>query len=194
MRFWLALVVVALVGCGSAGPGPSPVGTPLSEPQLKFAVMDAGGKPAYCDPDFYPVARAGGEERNAVDDYPAIRADTSLYSAIVAHEHVGGGDLSDAQKLVVYKAWKLLRALQLSQSGNEYSFQYRAGQTTAGNAHYQMVSGTVRVGPRHGGASWDDRLDAKRGRRSRRSPGARGRQHGSAGGPSHGSRCAGRRP
>jgi len=145
MRFWLALVVVALVGCGSAGPGPSPVGTPLSEPQLKFAVMDAGGKPAYCDPDFYPVARAGGEERNAVDDYPAIRANTSLYSAIVAHEHVGGGDLSDAQKLVVYKAWKLLRALQLSQSGNEYSFQYRAGQTTAGNAHYQMVSGTVRV-------------------------------------------------
>jgi hypothetical protein len=145
MRFVLALVAVALVGCGSVGPGPSAVGTPLSEPQLKFAVIDAAGKPAYCDPDFYPIARAGGEEKNAVDSYPTIRADASAYAAIVAHEQLPGGELSDAQKLVVYRAWKVLRAVPLSQSGNEYSFQYRTAHTTAGSAQYQMVSGTVRV-------------------------------------------------
>jgi len=34
---------------------------PITEPQLKFAVMDAAGKPVFCDSDFYPVAREGGE-------------------------------------------------------------------------------------------------------------------------------------
>jgi hypothetical protein len=49
--------------------------------------------------------------------------------------------LTDAQKLTVYRAWKLIRALTLMQNGNQYSFSYRAVETGG----YQMVSGTVRV-------------------------------------------------
>jgi len=143
MRLALAVLVVATVACGSATPAPA-VGTPLNTTQLKFAVMDSVGKPVYCDPDFYPIARTGGEEANAVSTYPQIRSDAETYAAIVAHERLPAGDLTDAQKLVVYRAWKLLRAVTLTPSGADYSFLYRV-QSKGGSAAYEMVSGTVRV-------------------------------------------------
>lgn len=144
MRFAWALLALAVAACGTASPPPTPVGSPLTQPELKFAVMDAVGKPVYCDPDFYPIARQGGEEANAISTYPQIKADAEAYAAIVAHEHLPSGDLTDAQKLVAYRAWKLLRALILTDtySGQEYVFQYRI-QPTGGT--YQMVGGTVRV-------------------------------------------------
>jgi hypothetical protein len=143
MKLALALMVLGAVACGSATPPPV-AGSPLSVPQLKFAVMDSVGKPVYCDPDFYPVARVGGEQANAISMYPQIKADAETYSAIVAHERLPSGDLPDAQKLTVYRAWKLLRALPLTQQGNEYSFQYRI-QSSTGSAAYEMVAGTVRT-------------------------------------------------
>src|SRR2546422_6372696 len=143
MRLALAVLVVATVACGSATPAPA-VGTPLNPTQLKFAVMDSVGRPVYCDPDFYPIARTGGEEANAVSTYPQIKADTETYAAIVAHEHLPSGDLTDTQKLVVYRAWKALRALTLTQAGAGYWFQYRV-QSKGGSAASEMVSGTVHV-------------------------------------------------
>src|SRR5438067_11185483 len=139
MRLALAALVVATVACGSATPAPA-VGAPLNGTQLKFAVMDSVGNPVYCDPDFYPIARQGGEEANAVSTYPQIKADAEAYAAILAHEHLPSGDLTDAQKPSVYRAWKLLRALTLTEtySGQEYVFEYRVfffKQKTA----YEMV-------------------------------------------------------
>ncbi len=146
MRFGRAAVVatVALVACASAHL-PAPVGSPLTVPSLKFAVMDAVGKPVHCDPDFYPIARQGGEQASAIALYPQIKAETVTYSAIVAHEHVPAGDLTDAQKLTVYRAWKQLRVVGLTQSGNVYSFRYRTNQSTTNASQYQLVTGTVRV-------------------------------------------------
>ena len=143
MRWLLGLLVAATLACGSATPAPV-VGSPLTVAQLKFAVMDSAGKPVYCDPDFYPIARLDGEQANAVSTYPQIKADAEVYAAIVAHEHLPSGDLTDGQKLVVYRAWKLLRVVTLTQNGNEYSFQFRV-QSKTGSAAYEMVVGTVRV-------------------------------------------------
>jgi len=106
--------------------------------------MDAAGPPIYCDRDFYPVARAGGELASAIAQYPQIRADAGLYSTIVAHEHLPSGELTDDQKLVLYRAWKLLGALTLTQSDSDYSFSYRV-LSKGGAASYLTVSGTVRV-------------------------------------------------
>jgi hypothetical protein len=140
-----ALAALAIMACGSAAGTPAPVGTPLTVDQLKFAVIDAVGPPIYCDPDFYPLERPGGEQANAITRYPEIRADAAVYAAIVAHEHLPSGDLTDAQKLVVYRAWKRLRAMTLTQGpGSDYSFSYRV-QSTSGSASYLMVTGTVRV-------------------------------------------------
>jgi hypothetical protein len=142
MKFAFALLAaIGIVACGAAGSGGSTVGSPESIDQLKFAVMDTAGKPAYCDPDFYPLAREGGEQASATARYPQIQADAEVYAAILGHEHLPGGQLTDAQKLTVYRAWKLLRALTLTQSGNQYSFSYRAIKSGG----YAMVAGTVRV-------------------------------------------------
>ena len=139
MRTVLVFVLLAAVACGSAGQ--TPVGTPLSEAQLRFAVMDSAGKPVWCDPDFYPIAREGGEQANAIARYPEIKADGAAYSAIVAHEHLPEGDLTDAQKLVLYRAWKLLGAVKLTMDGSRYSFDYTVGSKSGG---YERVAGSVR--------------------------------------------------
>jgi hypothetical protein len=133
----LVVALVAAVACGSASSSPSPtIGSRLTVPQLEFAVIDAVGKPVYCDPDFYPIARQGGEEANAASMYPQIKADAETYAAILAHEHLPSGDLTDAQKLTVYRAWKLLRVVSLTANGSDqYSFQYRV-QSKSGSAAY----------------------------------------------------------
>jgi hypothetical protein len=140
----LALVLAA-VACGSTGPTPVVLGSPLHTAQLKFAVLDAVGNPVYCDPDSYPLARPGGEQASAISRYPEIKADTETYAAIIAHEHLPSGDLTDAQKLTLYRAWKLLRAVDLMMAGtSQYTFGYRV-QSKTGSAAYEMVMGTVRV-------------------------------------------------
>jgi hypothetical protein len=145
MRIAVALLVLACAACGTVTPAPAPaVGTPLTSSQLKFKVMDSVGKPVYCDRDFYPIARQGGEQANAITQYPVIKADNETYAAIVAHENLPTGDLTDAQKLVLYRAWKLLQALSLNPAGSDYSFSYRV-QSTNGTASYLLVTGSVRV-------------------------------------------------
>ncbi len=143
MRSAIVLVALAALACGNAAPNPV-VGTPLNTPQLKFAVVDSVGQPVYCDPDFYPIAREGGEQANAISMYGQIKSDPEVFAAIAAHEHLPSASLSDAQKLVAYRAWKLLRALILTQSGNAYSFQMRV-QAKTGGTTYEMVGGAVRV-------------------------------------------------
>ena len=141
-RFAAALAALVAVACGS--PGSPAVGSPLSMPQLKFAVIDAVGAPVYCDPDYYPIVRLGGEEQNADTYYPQIRSDATLYAAIVAHEHLPSGELSKAQRLTLYRAFKLLRALSLTPNGAAYSYSVRV-QVHNASAAYQLVSGTVRA-------------------------------------------------
>lgn len=146
MRFMVVVVLLA-VACGSAVPGPVP-GTPLTVPEMKFAVMDDVGKPQYCDPDFWPLVVQ--EMPRALQQYPAIESDTVTYRAILRHENLPAGDLTDGQKLAVYRAWKLLRAVGLTAAGSDYSFQYLV--LTDGN--YQMVAGTVSQGGSVKVTSW----------------------------------------
>ena len=143
IKHWAALLLVfGIAACGSAA-GTS-TGSPLSVNQLKFKVLDEVGQPVYCDPDFYPIARLDGEKTNALAKYSEIKSDAELYATIVAHEHLPSGDLTDDQKFVLYRAWKLLRALTLTQTGSDYSFSYRV-LSKGGTASYLMVTGTVRV-------------------------------------------------
>jgi hypothetical protein len=141
MRLALALVLLVCSACGATTSVPAVV-SPLGIYELKFAVMDGVGRPVYCDPDFYPIAREGGEQANAIADYPQIKGDPVLYAAIAAHEHLPPGDLTDDEKLTLYRAWKLLRALNLTQAGTSYSFQYLV-QASGASLPYQRVTGTI---------------------------------------------------
>jgi hypothetical protein len=144
MRLNLAVgIALVAVACGSAGMVGG-VGTPLTIDQLKFKVMDAVGVPIFCDPDFYPIVREGGEQANADSYYPQIRADAELYDAIVEHEHLPSGDLDEAQKLTLYRAFKRLRALVLTKNGDSYTFEARV-QAQGSNTSIELVDGSVRV-------------------------------------------------
>src|SRR3954466_14075134 len=101
------LVVVALLlsACdGTAATSPTPVPSPLPQAELKYRVMDAAGRIWFCDPDFYPVARAeeGEIAKTKIDD---IRKDGETYAAIT--KRVG------TDTLAVYRDWKALNALVL---------------------------------------------------------------------------------
>jgi hypothetical protein len=147
MRFKLAVAIVLLaVACGSAGgtAGGGPIGSPLTYDQLKFRVMDAVGVPLFCDPDFFPIAREGGEESNADAYYSQIRANPQQYSAIVAHEHLPSGELNEADKLTLYQAFKRLRALILTQNGDSYTFEIRV-QSQSAQTGVELVDGSIRV-------------------------------------------------
>ncbi len=145
MKGKLAAVMAFLaVACGAAGNSAAVVGSPLAIDQLKFKVMDAVGTPVFCDPDFYPVARLGGEQASADTYYPQIRANAELYAAIVAHENLPSGDLDEAQKLTVYRAFKRLRALVITKGGDSYTFEIRV-QTKGSNNAVELVDGSVRV-------------------------------------------------
>ncbi len=139
MKRWAVILVVLAVACGSTT---APAGAPLTIDQLKFSVIDAAGPPAFCDPDFYPLARAGGEQASANAQYPQIRADAEVYNAIVEHEHLPSGELDDAQKLTLYRAFKRLRVLKLTPSGDAYSFAYTA---ISSSSSFSAVQGTVRT-------------------------------------------------
>ena len=141
-RVWGSLAIVFTIACGSASP--VPVGTTLNVYQLEFKVMDAVGAPVFCDPDYYPIVRAGGEEASAAAEYPKLRAQPDLYAAIVAHEGLpSGATLTGVQQLLAYRAYKRLRALVLTQSGNDYSFEFRAQSQSSSSI--ELVKGTVRV-------------------------------------------------
>ena len=139
-----AAIAFLAVACGAAGSGGAVVGSPLTVDQLKFKVMDAVGVPVFCDPDFYPIARLGGEQASADTYYPQIRANTELYAAIIAHENLPSGDLDETQKLTVYRAFKRLRALVLTKSGDNYTFEIRI-QSKGSNTAVELVDGSVRV-------------------------------------------------
>jgi Hint domain-containing protein len=140
-RVLAALILLFAIACGAAAP--SPIGNTLTVDELKFKVKDSVGAPVFCDPDYYPVARLGGEEANAIANYEAIRAQAGLYAAIIAHEHLPSGELTDSQKLTLYRAYKLLRALTLTQNGTDYAFEFRAQSQS--KTTIELVKGTVRI-------------------------------------------------
>jgi hypothetical protein len=144
-----ALVVAALLlaACGGGLPAASPTptaGTPLSVAELKYRVMDAAGRIEFCDPDFYPVARA--DERDLAQQHIGeIQADADTYAAIT--RRVG------ADVLAVYREWKALRALVLGQLTfgsptvkQAYPFSYRSTggpSATASKTSGLQVEGNV---------------------------------------------------
>ena len=141
----LALVALFVGACGGASVLGSPTPTlgpgPLTVPELKYRVMDAGGRISFCDPDFYPIARAD-ESDLARAKLAEIQADANTYAVITAR--VG------TDPLAVYREWKALRALSLMPAGADFAFAYRSNGAS-GNAtpdpkqNGKQIEGSVTV-------------------------------------------------
>ncbi len=126
--FLLATTMVTSLSC-AAPPSPTPP-VSYSLPQLEYRLIARYTDVFYCDPDFYPVARQGQEEKNALEQFPTIRADAAEFTAILDHMGLPDRDAySDQEKLLVYREHKKLSyAMQMTPTGNGYRFVLRTGQ------------------------------------------------------------------
>jgi Hint domain len=126
-------------------PTPSPTITPpasgaLTLAELKYRLIDRFGRLWYCDPDFYPVARAD-QDSLAESRFPEIQNDTATFNAILAHlGYAPSNAYTHAQKLAVYTDWKMLGALRLDPAGTAYHFTARF---TPDQKTGSLVDGTI---------------------------------------------------
>jgi hypothetical protein len=143
----LGLLVVACSPGTTPGPtilpGPSGGGT-LSAAALRLHLIDQLGPRWYCDPDEYPIA-VQDETTRMRDRWNDLVADTDAFAAIVAHEGLPSDpkQLSDDQRLTVYRLWKVLNSIQLDPIGSDrYRFDYTA-QPVAGATEGRRTAGII---------------------------------------------------
>jgi hypothetical protein len=102
----------------TASPSPAPGG--LTQAQLKYRLIDQFGRLLFCDPDFYPIARAD-EDSLAEQRFPDIQKDQPTFTAILAHLGIPqSSSYTHDQKLAIYRDWKMLNALQLHPQGGTF--------------------------------------------------------------------------
>ena len=80
----ILLGIVTILG-GGCVQQPTPPPTPpvtYSLPEMKYLLISNFDPVFYVDPDFYPIAREGQEEKNALEQFNTIKTDTIEFSAI----------------------------------------------------------------------------------------------------------------
>jgi hypothetical protein len=109
-------------------PGPSGGGT-LTTAELRLQLIDEFGPRWYCDPDSYPIA-VQDEMTRMRDRWVEILADREALIAIMDHEGLTSievANLTDDQRLAVYRVWKVLNSISLDPAGaGRYRFDYLA--------------------------------------------------------------------
>jgi Hint domain len=98
--------------------------------QLKYQLLAAYPDYFWCDPDLYPIARAGVEQQNAIDQFAAIEANSEEFTAILNHLNLPVKTAYiDDEKLQIYREYKKLNgAVQVTAAASGYTFTIRVGQ------------------------------------------------------------------
>ena len=121
---------------------PSPTVAPLGFAELRYRLVDQLGRPLFCDPDSYPVARAD-EAALAQERLPEIRGDGATYGLILGHLELGPATVPNAdQVLAIYREWKMLRALVLQPVAGVFRFDYVAASAAGAQVGWH-VAGTI---------------------------------------------------
>ena len=129
----------------TTAPTASPRVTPVSSgalalAQLKYALLDRFGRLWYCDPDFYPVARAD-QDSLAESRFAEVQSDAETFTAMLAHlGYTASSTYTHAQKVALYTDWKMLAALRLDPAGAAYRFTARF---TLDQKTSSLVDGTI---------------------------------------------------
>ena len=147
-RLLLAVATLVALASGCAFPGtgasPSPTAGPtLTTAELRYRLIDALGPPWFCDPDEFPVARFD-EQARAIERFGEMQSDREAFDAILAHLAIQPGtDVSDEQKLAIYRAWKALNAIVLDPAdGDTDRFNY-VNQPSANESVGRRTTGTI---------------------------------------------------
>ncbi len=123
----------------AATPTPSPAPGGLAQAQLKYRIVDQVGRPLFCDPDFYPIARAD-EQVLADQRFPEVQKDAPTFSAILTYLRIApASSYTSDQRLAIYREWKMLNALRLDSVSGGYHFSVRV----TSQSQIFLVDGTI---------------------------------------------------
>jgi hypothetical protein len=148
VRGWLLALGLLLAACApgdGAGSSATPSGTSdtLSEAELKYRIVDQFGKLFFCDPDFHPVARAD-EQSQADAKFPDIQKDAPTFAAILVHTSVTPSTTyTPAQRLLIYRDWKMLSALSLEATSGGFRFTAVFSSPATNNPQYTRIDGMI---------------------------------------------------
>jgi len=144
-RLFIGIILLSTVTIfsGACAQQPAPTPTPpviYSIPELKYLLLSNFDPVFYVDPDFYPVAREGQEEKNALEQFPTISANTAEFSAILKHLGLPNkGEYTSEEKLLIYREHKKLTlAVEMTASGDTYHFILRVGEGQG-----ERIEGTI---------------------------------------------------
>ena len=156
LRLAPAILVLALAAACTPGasspPGVTPGPTILPAPtgsgtfnagELRLLLIERLGPLWYCDPDEYPVSQ-GTEQERAIERFAEMQAEAEIFGAIAADLGIDiGAALTDAQKLAIYRVWKVALAVQMEPIGEvRYRFDYLA-QPVGGAAEGTRTAGII---------------------------------------------------
>jgi hypothetical protein len=149
MRHLMLVLALVLAACGSSVKTPAPTnggvpsGGDAAEAELRIALIDALGPRWYCDPDEFPVAH-GTEQERAIERYAEMVAEHDVFrAAAVALGIDPEAAPSDAQKLAIYRLWKVATSIPMEPTGDgRYRFDYTA-QPVGGATEGVRTTGIV---------------------------------------------------
>jgi len=153
----VVVLLLSIAACGPGGPTPEPTGQPTPSPttlpgptggplgvaELRLVLIDALGPRWYCDPDEYPVSQ-GTEQERAIERWPELQAENELLRAIAKRLSIDvDGQVTDAQKLAIYRQWKVAVSVELPLVGEgRYRFDYLA-QPAPGGSEGKRTAGVI---------------------------------------------------
>lgn len=112
----------------------------LGPSELKYRLLTQFPNFFFCDPDYYPIARAD-EKDLAWQRFPELQANVEEFKAILAHNNLTGQTtLSDDQKLLIYRDHKKLAAIPFEVTPYGYKFQMQVAKTEGMG---ELVVGTI---------------------------------------------------
>ncbi len=155
----LALCAFVLAACapnGFAIPGPVTLATPtptpappatpsgpLTQTDLKYLVLAHFPDFFYCDPDFFPIARATDAVQLARQRLPEMQADAEVFQSILRHNGLTGlTTFTDDQVVAIYTDYKKLNAVPLQPADVGYSFEITISAGKSG----QRIAGSIDAG------------------------------------------------
>ena len=113
-----------------------------SQYQLEYLLFAQYTNVFYCDPDYYPVAREGQEQQNAISQFPAIQSNQAEFSAILKYLNLPDKtEYTDNEKLLIYREYKKLTyGVQMTAADGGYSFDLRVGEGQG-----ERIQGTIKT-------------------------------------------------
>lgn len=131
----VALATVAVLGAGIVAvlmrdgkvepTGNGGGGVVLTLTEMRYVIMTRFAPLRYCDPDSFPVAQEGGEERGARTWWATVDKTGEEVTAIRRHLGLVGGELTEPSVLRVYRDHKRLQAIPLEEDDGTFRFAVR---------------------------------------------------------------------